>query len=130
MLSSASGATDLIVLRNFASGTRWRSGSAARYSSMVLGLAATGILLMNLKCARSCPTSNVQSPTSVLHRNLRVSCQRFTSSVVAGRWTVGFWTLDISWRLGGRVLRRGSTAAYLVGIPKSESDAETASHSL
>src|SRR5687768_6435164 len=94
MLSSASGATDLIVLRNFASGTRWRSGSAARYSSMVLGLAATGILLMNLKCARSCPTSNVQSPTSVLHRNLRVSCQRFTSNVVAGRWTldVGRWT--------------------------------------
>src|SRR5688572_23342096 len=125
MLSSASGATDLIVLRNFASGTRWRSGSAARYSSMVLGLAATGILLMNLKCARSCPTSNVQSPTSVLHRNLRESCQRFTSNVVAGRWT-----LDISWRLGGRVLRRGLTAAYLVGIPSSESDAETTSHSL
>jgi hypothetical protein len=40
MHSSASGAAALMVFRSFSSATRWSSLKAARYSSMVLGLAA------------------------------------------------------------------------------------------
>lgn len=76
--------------------------------------------------------SNVQRPmfkaqstrfirSSSKRPRLRVRGDKFNSSVLGGRWALdsGRWTFP-----------KDSTAAYLVGIPQTESDAEAAGHRL